>query len=92
MPLASPTLLPCLRFAHHPYLHNPPTQSPPHLAPTYTPGNVEEVSGGFVRYFDLTMEGLQLPRADWVMALEVAEHIPNGQEQTFVRNVHAHNW
>ena len=50
------------------------------------------MSGGFVRYFDLTMEGLQLPRADWVMALEVAEHIPNGQEQTFVRNVHAHNW
>jgi hypothetical protein len=53
-------------------------------------GNVEEVTGGFVRFADLSLP-LQMPRADWVVALEVGEHIPSAFEPTFVRNLHAHN-
>lgn len=33
-------------------------------------GNVEEVTNGFVRFLDLTIP-LSLPRADWVLSLEV---------------------
>ena len=53
-------------------------------------GNVEEVSGGLVRFADLTMP-LALPRAEWVMALEVAEHVPHEYEATVLQNLHAHN-
>lgn len=53
-------------------------------------GNVEEVSDGFVRFFDLTTP-LSLPRTDWVMSLEVGEHIPARHELTVIRNLHAHN-
>ena len=30
-------------------------------------------------------------RADWLMSLEVAEHIPNEHEGAVIRNLHAHN-
>ena len=53
-------------------------------------GNVEEVSKGFVRFFDLTTP-LSLPRADWLMSLEVGEHIPPQHELAVIRNLHAHN-
>ena len=53
-------------------------------------GNVGEVTDGFVSFADLTIP-LSLPRADWVMALEVGEHIPNRHEMMIVRNLHAHN-
>ena len=53
-------------------------------------GNVARRTQGFVRFFDLTVP-LSLPKADWLMCLEVGEHIPSSMEQTFVRNVHAHN-
>jgi hypothetical protein len=35
-------------------------------------GNVEEATGSFVRFVDLTLP-LSLPRADWVLSLEVGE-------------------
>ena len=53
-------------------------------------GNIEEVSDGFMSFFDLTIP-LALPRADWVMSLEVGEHIPSEREKLVVRNIHAHN-
>ena len=52
-------------------------------------GDVEAFTGGFVQYFDLTMP-LALPRAEWVMSLEVGEHIPSAHEATVIRNLHAH--
>ena len=53
-------------------------------------GNVAKVTERFVGYLDLTTP-LSLPRADWVMSLEVGEHVPNEHEQMLVRNLHAHN-
>ena len=53
-------------------------------------GNIEEVTAGFVRFSDLTLPDLALPKADWVVALEVAEHVPNMHEEQLVRNLHAH--
>lgn len=61
-------------------------------------GNVEERvastgppgSGTLVRFFDLTLP-LSLPRADWVLSIEVGEHVPPQAEWMFFRNLHAHN-
>jgi len=53
-------------------------------------GNVEEFTHGFLNYFDLTLP-LNLPVADWVLSLEVGEHIPHEHEHMMVRNLHAHN-
>lgn len=52
-------------------------------------GNVAEITNGFVTWVDLGTP-LTLPRADWVMSLEVGEHIPNNFEPMFIRNLHAH--
>jgi len=53
-------------------------------------GNAEQVSGGFLRFVDFTLP-LCLPRTDWVMSLEVGEHVPPEHEASYVRNLHAHN-
>ena len=53
-------------------------------------GNVEAFTSGFVEWFDLTMP-LSLPKSDWVLCLEVGEHVPNAFEAMVVRNLHAHN-
>ena len=53
-------------------------------------GNVEEWTNGMVRWFDLTVP-LSLPRADWVLSLEVGEHIPSMHEAMLFRNLHLHN-
>ncbi len=52
-------------------------------------GNVEDFTGGFVRFFDLTLP-LSLPRADWVLSLEVGEHVPRQFEAMYLRNLAAH--
>ena len=54
-------------------------------------GNIERVTSGFVRWTDMTRPDLALPKADWVMSLEVGEHINSTREHHFVRNLHAHN-
>jgi hypothetical protein len=53
-------------------------------------GNVENVTKGFVRFFDLTTN-LALGRSDWVMSIEVGEHVSHRYEEQLIRNLHAHN-
>ena len=53
-------------------------------------GNVEEWTKGYVEWVDLT-QPLSLPKADWVISLEVGEHISNSHEGMFLRNLHQHN-
>lgn len=52
--------------------------------------NVYEYTKGFVNYFDLTLP-LELPKADWVVNLEVGEHVPNEFEGMLICNLHHHN-
>lgn len=54
--------------------------------------NVEEKSGGLVKHMDLTQPSPIDRRpcgsqADWVLSLEVAEHIPPQYTDSFLRNV-----
>lgn len=53
-------------------------------------GNIVEYSKGFLKYFDLTYP-LGLPKADWVLSLEVGEHVPNKHEGMILWNMHRHN-
>ena len=53
-------------------------------------GDVRRYTDGFVRFIDLSMP-LSLPRADYVLSMEVGEHIPREHEFMYVRNLHAHN-
>ena len=53
-------------------------------------GDVENYTNGFVRYVDLTLPFALRGRAEWVISLEVGEHVPRDYELMFVRNVHAH--
>jgi hypothetical protein len=53
-------------------------------------GDVEIFTESFLSFFDLTIP-LKLPVSDWVMSLEVGEHIPSNQEGMMIRNLHAHN-
>ena len=52
-------------------------------------GNVANVTGGFVRFADMTLP-LSLPPAHWVLSLDSGEHVPRAHEMMFVRNLHAH--
>jgi len=56
--------------------------------------NVEDVTDGLVRFMDLTQPDATDARpcvgADWVMSLEVAEHIPPPFTDAFLRNVRCH--
>ena len=54
-------------------------------------GDSWQATRGFVSFADLTFENLSLPRADWVLSLEVGEHVPLDKEAAYVRNLHAHN-
>lgn len=53
-------------------------------------GDCESYTAGFVRFVDLTLP-LSLPRAHWVLLLEVGEHVASHDEGQLIRNVHAHN-
>lgn len=53
-------------------------------------GDIEELTNGWIRYFDLTLP-LNLPVTEWVISIEVGEHIPVEYEGMVVRNFHAHN-
>jgi cyclopropane fatty-acyl-phospholipid synthase-like methyltransferase len=47
-------------------------------------------SNALVRHADLS-QPQHLLKANWVMSLEVGEHIPKQHEAAFIRNVHTHN-
>lgn len=53
-------------------------------------GNVEAWTHGFVQWADFTFP-LSLPVADWVLSLEVGEHIPHASEAAYLANLDAHN-
>ena len=50
----------------------------------------KEVSGGVVEFMDLTAPQYGLPLYDWVMSLEVAEHVPRKYESIYVDNIVRH--
>ena len=52
---------------------------------------IEHVTHGFVRHADLSKTGLRVGPADWVLCLEVAEHVPLASMPTFLANLDAHN-
>ncbi|EKX31578.1 hypothetical protein GUITHDRAFT_91192 [Guillardia theta CCMP2712] len=53
-------------------------------------GNVQEYTNGFVRFLDLTIP-FNLPIKEWVVSLEVGEHVPSRFEGVVIRNLHRHN-
>jgi len=53
-------------------------------------GDVAIFTQNFLSFFDLTIP-LNLPVTDWVMSIEVGEHIPSHLEGMVIRNLHAHN-
>lgn len=50
----------------------------------------DTTSDGRVKFLDLTLPQYGLPLYDWVMSLEVAEHIPVAYEEIYVSNVVRH--
>jgi FkbM family methyltransferase len=51
----------------------------------------QQMSGGLGRVLDLS-QCIELPRTyDWVLSLEVGEHIPREFEQSFINNLHRYN-
>lgn len=50
----------------------------------------EKTSEGRVMYLDLTLPQYGLPLYDWVMSLEVAEHIPKEYESIYLDNIARH--
>ena len=50
----------------------------------------ETTSNGRVKFLDLTLPQYGLPVYDWIISLEVAEHIPQQYERTFIDNIVRH--
>ena len=53
-------------------------------------GNVEGYTGGSVKFADLTLP-MAVEVSDWVMSVEVGEHIPHEFEKDLTRNIHILN-
>ena len=53
-------------------------------------GDIESYTSGFVKFSDFT-KPLDLYVTEWVISLEVGEHIPSKFEGMYVRNLHRHN-
>ncbi|CAJ1389373.1 unnamed protein product [Effrenium voratum] len=53
-------------------------------------GNVEEYTGGYVKFANLGYP-TNVAVSDWVVCLEVGEHIPHENEKSLIANIHAHN-
>lgn len=51
---------------------------------------IEALTRSFVTRADLTTP-LHVSRSQWVLCLEVAEHIPKAHEEAFLANLHTHN-
>lgn len=61
------------------------------LALAYDGGiGVREMSSGLVQHLDLTQLH-NIGVFDWVLSLEVAEHIPPEYESVYIENLHRHN-
>ena len=59
--------------------------------PAYDGGPYYDVvSEGRVKYLDLTLPHYGLPLYDWVMSLEVAEHVPRKFESVYIDNIVRH--
>ncbi|XP_042862661.1 uncharacterized protein LOC122247432 [Penaeus japonicus] len=52
--------------------------------------NVEDITGGFVHYADLSQPIHLGQKYDWVLSLEVGEHIPKNYEANYVDNLVRH--
>lgn len=48
------------------------------------------VTDGYVKFMDLTVPTFLGTKYEWVMSLEVGEHIPSIHEATFLRNIVRH--
>lgn len=53
--------------------------------------DTERLSGGIARVLDLSLPFDLVERFDWVLCLEVGEHLPQRYEQTFLENLDRHN-
>ena len=54
--------------------------------------NVESFTSGFVRWADLTLPfERESGPADWVLSLEVGEHLPAAHERTYLHTLHRNN-
>ena len=51
----------------------------------------EETSEGRVKFLDLTVPHFGLPFYDWIISLEVAEHIPENFEHIYLDNLARHS-
>lgn len=51
----------------------------------------EETSKGMVKFMDLTVPQYGLPMYDWILSLEVAEHIPKEFEPVYIDNLVRHS-
>lgn len=52
--------------------------------------NVANYTNGFVQWTDLSLP-LNLITSEWVLSLEVGEHIPSKYEGFYIHNIHRHN-
>ena len=50
----------------------------------------EKTSEGRVQYMDLTIAQYGIPLYDWIVSLEVAEHIPQQYESVYLDNIFRH--
>ena len=50
----------------------------------------EEMSGGKVKFLELTVSQYGIPLYDWIISLEVAEHIPGKYEAVYLDNIFRH--
>ena len=53
--------------------------------------DIERITNGKVLHLDLSRRAELDRKADWVLALEVGEHIPRQFESTFIENVDRYN-
>ncbi|KAK7461566.1 hypothetical protein BaRGS_00038683 [Batillaria attramentaria] len=51
---------------------------------------IENVTNNMVKFMDLTIPQYGLPLYDWVVCLEVAEHIPHKYQDVFLDNIARH--
>lgn len=53
-------------------------------------GNIENLTSGYVRYFDLSKPRFLGKTFDWVLSFEVGEHISSQYERIYIENLVRH--